>query len=65
MLYFSDVAINWIRQKQKMDSLKGSPDSDHSALQTRCEANGLSTGALADGPSIDVLTAQGFVLGDR
>jgi hypothetical protein len=29
------------------------------------EANGLSTGALADGPSIDVLTAQGFVLGDR
>jgi hypothetical protein len=41
------------------------PDSNHSALQTCCEADELSTGALADGPSIDVLTAQGFVLGDR
>jgi hypothetical protein len=51
--------------QEKIDSLKGSPDSYHSALQIRCEANGLSTGALADGPSIDVLTAHGFVLGDR
>jgi hypothetical protein len=39
----------------------GSPDSNHSALQTRCEADGLSTGASADGPSIDVLTAQCFM----
>ena len=32
-----------------------SPDNGHSALQTRCETDRLSTGALADGPSTDVL----------
>jgi len=30
-------------------------------MRTRCEADRLSTGALADGPSTDVLTTQGFV----
>jgi hypothetical protein len=45
--------------------LQGSLDNSHSALQTRCEADGLSTGALADGPSTDVSTMQGFMLGDR
>jgi hypothetical protein len=33
-------------------------------MRTRCEADGLSTGALAD-TSTDVLTKQGFLLGDR
>ena len=50
------------RHQKNMDSLKGSPDNGHSALQTRCEANGLSKGALADGPSPDVLPTQSFVL---
>jgi hypothetical protein len=30
-------------------------------MPTRYEADRLSTGALADGPSTDVLTTQGFV----
>ena len=51
--------------QEKIDPLKGSTDNSHSALQTRCEADGLSTGALADGPSTDVLPTQGFMLGDR
>ena len=50
------------RPQKKIDSLKGSPDNGFSALQTRCEADGLSTGALADGPSTDVLPTQSFVL---
>ena len=29
--------------------LQGSLDNSHSALQTRCEADGLSTGTLVDG----------------
>jgi hypothetical protein len=46
--------------QENIDPLKGSTDNSHSALQTRCEADGLSTGALTD-----VLTMQGFVLGDQ
>jgi len=49
----------WKRLQEKIDLLKSSPDNSHSALQTRCEANGLSTGALPDEPSTDVLTMQG------
>ena len=30
-------------------------------MRTRCEADRLSTGALADEPSTDVLATQGFV----
>ena len=30
-------------------------------MTTRCQVDRLSTGALADGPSTDVLTTQGFV----
>ena len=48
----------WKRLQEKIDLLKSSPDNSHSALQTRCEANGLSTGALPDEPSTDVLTMQ-------
>jgi hypothetical protein len=52
----------WKRFQKKIDSLISSPDNGHSALQTRCEADGLSTGALTDGPSTDVLATQSFVL---
>jgi hypothetical protein len=48
-----------------IDSLQGSPDNNHSVLNAHCEADRLSTGVLADGPSTDVLTMQGFMLGDR
>ena len=53
------------RPQEKIVSLQGSLDNIYSALQTRCEADGLSTGALADGRSRDVLTMQGVMLGDR
>jgi hypothetical protein len=53
------------RLQEKIDSLKGSPVNSHSALQTRCEADGLSVGALADGHSTDILPTQGFVLRDQ
>jgi hypothetical protein len=51
----------WKRLEEKIDSLKDSPDNSYSAMTTRYEADRLSTGALADGPSTDVLTTQGFV----
>jgi hypothetical protein len=51
----------WKRLEEKIDSLKDSPDNSYSAMPTRYEADRLSTGALADGPSTDVLTTQGFV----
>jgi hypothetical protein len=51
--------------KSDKTSLKASPENSHSALQTCCEEDGLSTGALADEPSTDVLTTQGVVLGYR
>ena len=60
-----------VKERQRTErSLKMTPREDRlikrlTRQQPFSEANGLSTGALADGPSIDVLTTQGFVLGDR
>ena len=50
------------RPQKKIGSLKGSPENSHSTLQIRCKADGLSTGALADGSSTDVLTTQNLLL---